>query len=66
MATDEDRAISKATAMGHDVKPDGPEAMTAAGRWTCACGSAVLVYEGNVYGSATTVRCPLEEGTPND
>lgn len=70
METAEDLAVSRAKEMGHDVKVDSPATMTAAHRWTCACGDAVLLYNGNIYGSATTAPCELaaslEEGTPHD
>src|SRR4051812_24633952 len=43
---------------GHDIESDPPAGMTRAERWTCkTCGSAVLRYETNIYGSATELSC---------
>lgn len=50
---------AKATSRGHAPQWDPPFA-SAALRWTCPCGAAVLDYHGNVYGSATTKDCPQE------
>lgn len=48
----------RATALGHDMEWDPPAAVTATSRWTCkTCGSAVLDYRGNVYGSAIEKTC---------
>ena len=49
---------AKATDRGHAPKWDPPAGMTAALRWTCACGATVIDYRGNVYGSATERDCP--------
>jgi hypothetical protein len=53
-----DPAVTKATELGHTVEWDPPAALSAARRWTCtACGSAVIDYNGNIYGSATEITC---------
>lgn len=60
-------APAEATRLGHCPTWDPPAAMTAAKRWTCGCGHAVLDYCGNVYGSAVEIECPNQEsghGTP--
>jgi hypothetical protein len=50
----------KAEARGHRPVHDGPT-MGGADRWTCSlCGRAVLLYAGNVYGSAIEVDCDVE------
>lgn len=50
--------VAVAAAKGHTVRPDPPAAISVAQRWTCtACGKAVLLREGIVYGSATTDLC---------
>jgi hypothetical protein len=57
----------QAVDLDHDLEWDPPAAMTAAKRWTCrACGSTVLDYLGNVYGSAAEQACRVNRrrGTP--
>jgi hypothetical protein len=55
-----DDAVAAATAMGHAVEWDPPHSLSAAGRWTCTsrkCGMAVIIANGNIYGSAVEKHC---------
>ena len=55
-------AVVKATGLGHTVEWNPPAAITAARRWTrTACGSAVLDYDGRIYGSATEITCEASQ-----
>jgi hypothetical protein len=50
---------------GHTLEWDPPHAMSNVRRWTCTerlCGAAVLSYQGNIYGQATTTYCPCPAG----
>jgi hypothetical protein len=50
---------------GHTLAWDPPHALSNVRRWTCTnppCGAAVLSYQGNVYGQATTTFCPCPAG----
>lgn len=52
--------VLRAEARGHSVYDDPPSGISAASRWTCsACGSAVLSYNGNIYGSALLIDCSV-------
>lgn len=43
---------------GHDLEDDSPGGISSVQRWTCKrCGSAILRYRGNVYGSALDTAC---------
>jgi hypothetical protein len=53
----------QATDRGHTPEWDPPAGLTAALRWTCVCGDAVLDYQGNVYGGATERDCPRSKET---
>jgi hypothetical protein len=50
---------------GHTLEWDPPHPLSNVMRWTCTgplCGAAVLSYQGNVYGTATTTYCPCPAG----
>ncbi len=42
----------------HMLENDSPAVMSAAWRWTCVfCYRSLMMYNGNVYGSAVEVEC---------
>ena len=50
--------VKRAEANGHTVEHDPPGGLTSGDRWTCtACGSAVMIYNRNIYGSAIDRTC---------